>query len=188
MRNVFHRRLPLSRRSRLALAGALGMGLVLPTGLDAQEPAPRESDRFPGSARIVVDDNEFLVRLECRVQGRPEAGFITEANRITRGETGRSNAVSLRLRPWQDTDDVVVSLEGWVAWMPRPTSVDGVLELTVDMAAVSEMRADGTTVLTTYDMWNAGERPEGRDGIWFEANCAERDPAAPAFGRRGGNP
>ncbi len=168
-------------RSALLLAAVL----VPPSALAAQQRTPSESQRFPGSALVVVDDNEFLVRLECRVEGRPEAGFITEANRITREETGRSNMVALRLRPWQDTDDVVVSLEGWVAWMPRPTSVGGVLELEVDMAAASSMR-EGSPVLTTYDMWQNGDRPEGRDGVWFEANCSERNPDAPAYRKLGG--
>lgn len=169
------------------VATALLLAVVLPQppGLAAQEPTPSESDRFPGSAVVVVDDNEFLIRLECRVQGRPEAGFITEASRITRAETGRTNMVNLRLRPWQDTDDVVVSLEGWVAWMPRPTSVGGVLELEIDLASASTMR-EGTPVLTTYDMWQNGDRPEGRDGVWFEANCSERNPDAPAYRKLGG--
>lgn len=168
-----------------ALALALAASLVLPGTARGQERVGSESARFPGSAVVVVDDNEFLVRLECRVEGRPEAGFITEANRITREETGRSNMVALRLRPWQDTDDVVVSLEGWVAWMPRPTSVAGVLEVELDMAATSSVR-DGQPVLTTYEMWQSGDRPEGRSGVRFEADCAQRDPDAPAYRKLGG--
>lgn len=176
---------PIADTTGAVVAGLVAVFLARPGALAAQDPTPSESARFPGSAVVVVDDNEFLVRLECRVEGRPEAGFITEANRITRQETGRSNMVALRLRPWQDTDDVVISLEGWVAWMPRPVSVGGVLALEVDMAATTVVGADGTPVLTTYDMWQNGDRPPGRDGVRFEANCAERDPDAPAYRKRG---
>ena len=36
-------------------------------------------------------------------------------------------------------------------------------------------------VVLTYDEWIAGNRPAGLEGVVISANCAQRDPAAPAF-------
>jgi hypothetical protein len=115
------------------------------------------------------------------MRARPELGFTTEANRVVRAATGgRYNMVKLRVRPWKDTEEAIVSFESYVAWIPRPTSAGGVLSLEVDMSPASTMR-DGVPVMLTYDMWSAGERPEGRDGVKFEAQCGSRDPEAPAY-------
>lgn len=158
------------------------------TSLQAQasgrqaDSAPDE--RHPGSAVVTVGDSEYLIRVECRVRGRPEAGFTTEPNRITREQTNRSNMVTLRLRPWQDTKDVIVSLDGFVAWMPTPGSSAGVLRLELAMSPTSVMR-DGSLVALTYDMWQRGDRPPGRDGVKVAVNCLTRDPSAPAFRKVG---
>lgn len=168
---------------RLAILAALitaGVLLRPAAALARQDQADRD-DRFPGSAVVTVADAEYLIRIECRIEGRPEAGFLTEANRITRRETGgQYNMVSLRMRPWQDTGESVVSFQGYVAWIPTPTSAAGVLSMTLDMAAATVVR-DGQPVLLTYDMWHEGDRPAGAEGIRFEANCSTRDPDAPAY-------
>ena len=137
--------------------------------------------RFPGSAVVTVGENEYTIRIECRVQGQPEAGFTTEPNRITREETGgQYNMVTLRLRPWQDTQDVIVSLEGYVAWIPAPASAGGTLSLELEMSPASVVRNNAPVALT-YDMWQSGDRPPGRDGVKFAADCSQRDPEAPSF-------
>lgn len=141
------------------------------------------NDRFPGSAVVTIDDAEYLIRIECRVRGRPEAGLSTEPNRITREATGgRYNMLSLHLRPWQDTGDVLVSVDRYVAWIPSPTSEGGVLSLELAMSPASVVR-QGVPVAVTYDMWKGGDRPAGLDGVRIVANCNARDPEAPAFRR-----
>ena len=146
------------------------------------------SDRHPGSAvvREKGGDGEALVRIECDVASQPEAGFITEPNRITRRETGRSNMGSVRLRPWKDTDDVLITTSWGAAWVPRPTSSGGVLTMQVDVGPVSFVR-DNMPVAVTYEMWKAGDIPSERTTVELEANCNERDPDAPAW-RRIGSP
>jgi hypothetical protein len=168
---------------RLALLTAILMipAMLRPAAAAGRQDDSTRNDRFPGSAVVAVGDSEYLIRIECRVQGSPEAGFLTEANRITRRETGgKYNMVSLRMRPWQDTEESIVSFEGYVAWIPTASSEAGVLSLTLDMAATTVVR-DGNPVMVTYDMWHAGDRPAGAEGVRFEANCGTRDPAAPAY-------
>ena len=152
----------------------------------AEPAAPQESrrDDHPGSAvvREKDGDSEALLRIICDERGRPEAGFITEPNRITRQETGRSNSASLRLRPWQDTDDVLITTTWGVAWIPRPTSSGPTLSIEVDVGPAGFTR-DGMPVAVTYDMWKAGDVPDERTTVVFEANCEVRDPDAPAWRR-----
>ncbi len=160
---------------------ALCTVLLTPAFLIGQQNRAERPEPVPGSATVWVGDAEYKIRIECDVASQPELGFTTEPNRITRRDTGgQYNMVNLRLRPWKETGDVMVTLEGTVAWLPRPTSSGGVLAMQVDLSPASIMR-DGTPVLLTYDMWNAGDRPPGRDGVRFEANCADRDPEAPAY-------
>ena len=64
--------------------------------------------------------------------------------------------------------------------MPRPASHSWVLSLEVDLSAASIMR-DDVAVMLTHDMWTVGKRPEGRDGVKFEAQRGSRDPEAPAY-------
>lgn len=155
--------------------------LLRPAAASARQDQAERDDRFPGFAVGAVEDSEYLIRIESRVQRSPEAGFITEANRITCRKTGgRYNMVTPRMRPWQDSGDSIVSFEGYVAWIPTPGSAAGVLSLTLDMAAASVVR-DGTPVVVTYDIWRDGDRPAGADGVQFEANCSTRDPEAPRF-------
>ncbi|MBK9168743.1 MAG: hypothetical protein IPM24_14910 [Bryobacterales bacterium] len=172
---------------------ALALLAVAPLGLHlsavAQQAASAGNDRFPGSAVVSVEDREYLIRIECRERGRPEAGFSTELNRVTRADTGgRSNMASLNLRRWQDSPDVVVSLDRYVAWLPVPTSNAGVLTLELAMSPASVVR-NGAPTAVTYDMWKAGDRPPGHDRVRIVANCRVRDPAAPAFRKvRAGQP
>ena len=164
---------------RTVLLIAAVAGLALPAGLSAQRGGGTPNARHPGSAVITVGENEYTIRIECRVPGQPEDGFTTEPNRITREETGgHYNMVALRLRPWQDTGDVVVSLEHWVQWMPTPSSSGGVLSLDIEMVP-SGFQRNGMPELLTYDMWKAGDVPGERTRIRFHANCNTRDPEAP---------
>ena len=145
------------------------------------EGGDQQSGLFDGSAVVTVDDSEYKIRIQCDTFARPELGFATEPNRVTREATGgQGNTVGLRLRPWKETGDVMVTLERYVAWIPQPTSTGGVLSLTIDMSPASVMR-DNMPVLLTYDMWKSGDRPPGRDGVQFEANCTLRDPEAPSY-------
>lgn len=147
--------------------------LVAMTAAAAQE-------RSAGTAIIHVGQDEYTIPIECDDATRPELGFSTEPSRITKQATGRTSGVRLGLRQWQETDYVVISLDRYVAWMPRPASAGGVLRLTLDMSPVTILR-DGSPVALTYDMWMDGERPAGIEGVSFEAQCSNRDPEAPAY-------
>lgn len=137
-----------------------------------------------GSAVVVSGANEYTIRILCD-DGRPELGFTTEPNRVTREATGRSNMVNLGLRPWRDTGDVLITLDGvGQAWMPRPASAGGLLSVQVVLRPTTIMM-DGVPTLVNYDMWTRGEIPADGQSISFEANCAMRDPAAPAYRKRG---
>jgi hypothetical protein len=161
-----------------ALTAALAVSLLTPAVLSAQErPEPH-----PGSAvvREKGGDSEALIRLLCDEASRPEAGFTTEPNRVTRAETGQSNMASLRLRPWQDTDEVLVTSTWGIAWIPRPASSGGILSMELEVVPPGFVR-DGMPVNVTYDMWKAGDLPPERATVQFEANCSTRDPEAPAY-------
>lgn len=156
---------------------------LVPSPTAAQERA--RPVLHPGSAvvRPQEGDGEALIRILCDEAGRPEAGFTTEANRVTRAETGGTyNRASLRLRPWKETDDVLITTDWGIAWVPRPTSAGGVLSMEVEVRPGRLVR-DGMPVLVTYDMWKAGDVPDERNVVEFEANCSTRDPAAPAWRR-----
>lgn len=155
-------------------------GILFPLTGSAQD-EPRRT-LHEGSAVVRTDSAEYKIRILCDDAARPELGFSTEANRVTRAATGgRYNMVSLRLRPWKDTEDVSVSLDGaGIAWIPRPTSVGGVLSLDVVLRPGTVMR-NNMPVLVTYDMWKAGDIPPGETSVHFEANCRSRDPEAPSF-------
>jgi hypothetical protein len=154
--------------------------LLLVSSAVAAQQRPPLSD---GSAVVRVADGEYKITIICDDASRPELGFTTEANRITRAATGRSNMVNLRLRPWKDTNDVQVTLEGgtaWTAWMPQPSSAGGVLTMDVVLRPVSFVR-DHMPHLLTYEMWQSGDIPEGARQVEFEANCSVRDPEAPSY-------
>ena len=137
--------------------------------------------RFAGSAVVRIDQMEYLIPIECDDSARPELGFSTELSRITREATGRTSPVHLRLRQWQDTDEVVVTLDRFAAWIPRPEMQGPVLFLNFAMSPSSVVR-DGLPVTMTYDMWTSGDRPEGIT-VEIEADCQARDPAAPSSRR-----
>ncbi|MGI9627378.1 MAG: hypothetical protein ACR2QM_11130 [Longimicrobiales bacterium] len=161
----------------LALLGQL---LAPSLGVSQDSSRARLSE---GSAVVQVADDEYTITILCDDASRPELGFTTEANRITREATGRSNMVSLRLRPWKDTDDILVSLEGgtaWAAWMGRPSSAGGVLSMDVVLRPTSLVR-DYMPTLVTYEMWQDGDIPDGERQVSFEANCSVRDPEAPSY-------
>ncbi|MDH3733218.1 MAG: hypothetical protein OEU54_06765 [Gemmatimonadota bacterium] len=136
-----------------------------------------------GSAVVRVADGEYTITILCDDASRPELGFTTEANRVTRAATGRRNMVSLRVRPWKDTSDIQVTLEGgtaWTAWMPQPPSAGGILTMDVVLRPVSFVK-DNMPGLLTYEMWQSGDIPEGERQVEFEANCSARDPEAPSY-------
>ncbi len=131
-----------------------------------------------------VEDSEYTIRIECDDASRPELGFTTEPNRLTREATGRSNMVRLRLRLWQQTGDVMVTLDRYVAWMLQPTSVGGAPSGRTGRRNATTMRNNQPTP-TTYEMWTSGDRPEGLDSVEFEARCGVRDLEAPSYRRLG---
>lgn len=151
--------------------------LVLAAGM-APVPGPQGHE---GWAVVTVDRAEYTIVLECEDGARPELGFRTQPNRVTRAATGRSNGVGLSLRTWKDTDDVVLALDRYVAWLPRPASAGGELVLEVEMSRNSVMR-DGVPGLLTYEMWQRGERGEGQRAR-IRVRCGERNGEAPAFRR-----
>ena len=51
--------------------------------------------------------------------------------------------------------------------------------------SASKIVRDNMPVLLTYEMWKNGERPPGRSGVRFVANCNERDPEAPSSRKLG---
>ncbi|MDH3222190.1 MAG: hypothetical protein OEO23_00630 [Gemmatimonadota bacterium] len=158
---------------------------LVPIGGQAQD-TERRRTLHEGSAVVTTDRAEYTIRILCDDGARPELGFTTEANRLTRQATGRSNMVNLRLRPWKDTEDVSISLDGGgIAWIPQPTSAGGILSLDVVLRPGTFVR-NGQPVLVTYDMWKAGDIPDGETHVHFEANCASRDPSAPSFRQRSG--
>jgi len=154
--------------------------LLVPSAAQAQGGSWRDLPKGSAVVREKGGDSEALIRIICDEASRPEAGFTTEANRVTRAETGRSNMTSLRLRPWQDTNDVLITSNWGVAWIPRPISVGGVLTMEVEVRPPTLMR-DRMPVAVTYDMWKAGDVSDEGRVIEFEANCSARDPGAPGF-------
>ena len=157
------------RKSSVVITGAV----LVVSGLVAAE-------RHPGSAVVRVADAEYLIPIECYVATSPEKGFSTEPSRITKERTGRNSMVRLIVRPWKETEDLTVSLDRYVAWVPAPASAGGILEMTLDMSPASMLK-NGMPTALTYDMWMDGERPEGIKNVYFKADCNQRDPEAPAY-------
>ena len=166
-------------KTRLVFA-ALSL-LVFPTA-DANAQANADQTLFEGTAVIRVENNEYTVPIECDDALLPELGFNTEPSRITRERTGRTSMVNYRLRASGEPNESVVSFERYVAWIPQPTSVGGVLSMSLDLSPITILR-DNQPVLLTRDMWLNGDRPVGISGVSVEAQCASRDPEAPSFRR-----
>ena len=170
----------LARTSAAFLVAAV---LLSPAAAGAQEEARRTLHEGSAVVRESGGENEYKIRILCEDASRPEAGFFTEANRVTREATGgQYNMVNLRLRPWKDTDDVLITSSLGVAWIPRPASSGGVLSMVLEVVPSSFVENNAPVALT-YDMWQDGKRPEGGGTLEFEANCASRDPEAPSFRR-----
>jgi len=160
-------------------AGLSALSLTIPPYVSAQ--GAGRPELHEGSAVVRTENGEHVIRILCDDAARPELGFSTEPNRVTRAATGgRGNAVSLRLRSWKDTGDVLIAVDLLgVAWLPRPTSAAGVLSMDVALRPHSFLRG-GVPVTTTYEMWKSGDLPDEETRIEFEADCARRDPEAPA--------
>ena len=137
-------------------------------------------ERHAGTAIVRAGGSEYTIPIECNDVSRPELGFSTEPSRITREATGRTSGVRLIVRKWKESSDLVISLDRYVAWVPSQPSTAGVLEMTLDMSPASSLN-NGMPTALTYDMWMDGERPAGITGVYFEARCGYRNPAAPAF-------
>ena len=142
--------------------------------------AAQERDELhDGSAVIVVDDSEYTIPILCHSATDVMAGFFTQANRITREQTGRSSMVNLRLDPTDHDNEVRVQLDRYVAWV----SVNGAANpyaVTLDLANSMDVSA-GTPKPVTREDWYNGTRPEGLEGVQIEARCDQRDPEAPKF-------
>ena len=139
------------------------------------------NERAPGSAVVRVDNLEYLVPIECKDAAQPWLGFATEPARVTRKRTGRTSMARLNLRPWRDTGQVIVSLNRYVAWTTvSPSLVGQTFSVVVDMSPASTAR-NGFPEPMTYDRWQEGDRPAGVTNVRIEANCMQRDEAAPAF-------
>ena len=104
---------------------------------------------------------------------------------MTRERTGRTSGVNLRLRTWQDTDLVVVSLDRYVTWMPRPSSTADVLTVETGMSPMTVTR-DGVPTAYTYEMWESGDRPVGLESMTFEVRCNLATPITPSVRNVGG--
>lgn len=160
-------------------AGKLPKMLLLPALL-ALAAGAHAVESANGTATIRVDAQEHTIPIVCDDPAAPESGLYTEPQRVTRERTGRASGVRLTIRPWKDTTDLIVNLDRYVAWIPRPATADGMVELMLSMSPTTSLR-DGMPVLLTYDDWVAGDRPEGLANVRIEANCGYLDPDAPSF-------
>jgi hypothetical protein len=140
-----------------------------------------------GVAVVRVGEYEYTIPIECDDAARPEMGFSTEPPRRTRERTGRTSGVNLRVRTWQETDLVIVSLDRYVTWMRRPPSTSGVLTVETGMSPMTVMR-DRTPVAYTYEMWNRGDRPVGLETVRLEARCDVPERVTPSVRRIGSPP
>ena len=138
-----------------------------------------EDARSPGTAVVVVEDREYTLPIECNDPADAGKGFSTEPSRITRERTGRSSAVRINVRPWKETDELVVSLDRYVAWVPKSVFKGSPVDARIDMSPASVVR-NNMPVTMTYDIWTSGDRPEGLTGVQVRVDCAVRDPEAPS--------
>ena len=156
----------------------LALVLAAAPAVAAQESSKRSY--FPGTAVVQVADGEHTIPIDCYVRSRPDLGFTTEPNQVTRLRTGRISSIDLSVGP-ADTDGTHISLEGYVAKIPNPTSDEGSLSLSVDLtredasadrvAAVAFARGEGAV---------GGRAPDALRVV-IEAQCNERVPDAPAY-------
>ncbi len=151
------------------------MLVLLSCSADAQA-----AESANGTATIRVDDNEYTIPIVCSDTTSPQIDLYTEPQRITRERTGRASSVRLTIRPWKESTDLIVNLDRYVAWIPRRSIADGILEVSLSMSPTTSVR-EGMPVALTYDEWLSGNRPEGLDNVKIVANCGFLDPDAPSF-------
>ena len=151
------------------------MLVLLSCSADAQA-----AESANGTATIRVDDNEYTIPIVCSDTTSPQIDLYTEPQRITRERTGRASSVRLTIRPWKESTDLIVKLDRYVAWIPRRSIADGILEVSLSMSPTTSVR-EGMPVALTYDEWLSGNRPEGLDNVKIVANCGFLDPDAPSF-------
>ena len=148
-------------------------GLVLVFALVG--PANADSN---GTAVVRAAGTEYVIPIVCREAALANAGFSTEPSRVTRAATGRTSPARLTVRRWKDTDELVISLDRYIAWIAAPDPTGSRFAMTLDMSPSSFLR-DGLPVTMTYDVWSAGDRPAGLQDVVIDADCSERDPEAP---------
>jgi hypothetical protein len=162
----------------VALAALLFLG---PSAVAAQD---RPRDDAEGSAVIQVGDQEYTIPILCDDATSAAAGFITEPSRVTRERTGRSSLVNLRARPVEGHDELIVTLDRYLTWIPSSAASGPSLEVEIDMGLITILR-DNMPVLVTREMWANGEQGTEIEGVIIEARCDARDPAAPTSRRIG---
>ena len=164
-----------SRRNYLISVFSVVVSLLFIT------PPTIAADFVEGTATVRVDQNEYIIPIECDDAKKPMLGLNTEPARITKKRTNRTSGVRLNIRPWKDTDDLIVTLDRYVAWVSSPPGAGGVLNiLQLDMSPISRV-VEGIPTLLSYEDWENGERPEGLNDVYIHADCRSRDPEAPSF-------
>lgn len=138
------------------------------------------ADSANGTATVRVDDREYTIPIVCSETESSEVDIYTEPQRITRERTGRASSVRLTIRSWKETDDVIVNVDRYVAWIPRDSISNGLVELSLSMSPTTLVQG-GMPVAMTYDEWQSGNRPKGVDDVEIVADCSNLDPDAPAF-------
>ena len=103
-----------------------------------------------GKAVVLTDDGEYTVLIECD-QDRPEHGFRTRPNRVTREATGQNNPINVRLRDWQDTDTVVLSVDGEAVRKLRPTTSGRLDKLEREMSPHEARQGDACSGVRSVD-------------------------------------
>ncbi len=156
--------------------------LLLGASTAAAQDRPR--DDAEGSAVVQLGGQEYTIPILCDDATSAAAGFITEPSRITRERTGRSSPINLRARPVDGHDELIVTLDRYLTWIPSSATSGASLEAQIDMGPITILR-DGLPVLVTREMWANGEQDTAVEGVLINARCDARDPAAPASRRIG---
>lgn len=142
--------------------------------------AAQAADSANGTATVRVEDREYTIPIVCSETKSTKIDIYTEPQRITRERTGRASSVRLTIRSWKETDDVIVNVDRYVAWIPRDSISDGLVKLSLSMSPTTLVQG-GMPVAMTYDEWQSGNRPKGVDDVEIVADCSNLDPDAPAF-------
>jgi len=146
--------------------------------VSAQESAKRSY--FVGTAVIQVADGEYTLPIDCYAKSRPDLGFTTEPNQVTRLRTGRLSPIDLSITPRSESEEMVIALDGYVARIPRLSATDGTLSLSVDLSREDTSRGTTSAVAFTRDNAANGLHDADRVRVRIDAQCEERSAEAPA--------